>query len=93
MSKLGKHCVYTVPVAHHTNTIKKPHGEAGKELEGSTHHAELREFAGLVTREHAPAGKKKAETFDIVIFPPGKAPVHVEGVLEGKDAGEIQIHS
>ncbi len=95
MSKLGSHVVYRVPEAHHTTTTKKPHGGEEEVHEGSIHHHQLREFAGLVTRCHeadaeAPKGERHP-TYDIVIFPPGKGITDVSGVKEGKGAGEITI--
>ncbi len=97
---LGAHVVYRASKDHHTKTItgtkKDEKGQEVKdkdgkpinvEVEGSVHHRELREFAGLVTRERA----GKPATFDIVIFPPGANPVHVENVAEGTDEGEIEF--
>ena len=58
---------YRAPAHHITETVI---GE--KTVQGSVHHPELAEFAGIVTREH------KDGHADLVIFPPGRAPVHVE---------------
>ncbi len=35
--------------------------------------------------------KGEPETFDVVIFPPGRNSTHVEGVREGKGDNEIEI--
>jgi hypothetical protein len=99
---LGSHVVFHVPEEHHTTTTKTPHGGEAVELAGSVHHPELTDFAGLVTRVHpavtavgatktAPAVAAKPATYDIVIFPPGRAPVHVENVRVGKDDGQIEL--
>lgn len=63
---------YRVHEGHEGETLKD-----GKTLKGSIHHPELTEFTGLVTRSHGDG------THDIVIFPPNRAPVHVNGVGEG----------
>ena len=90
MPYLGSHVVYHCAESHKTKTVKAEHGSKPVELDGSIHHPELTDFAGLVTREHDTA-KGEAETFDIVIFPPGRAPSHIEGVVEGDEPGEIEI--
>lgn len=101
---LGSHVVYRAHKDHHNKTIvghKKD--DAGNELkddegnkipievEGSIHHRELRIFAGLVTRVNRAAKKGEKDTYDIVIFPPGAAPNHVEGVREGGGDHEIEF--
>ncbi|HEY2068265.1 MAG TPA: hypothetical protein VGG48_01825 [Rhizomicrobium sp.] len=94
MARLGSHVIYHTHDEHRTVTTKKQLGEEAVELQGSIHHPELTDFAGLVTRLSAgpSAGKKKpAQLHDIVIFPPGRAPTHVEGVSEGREAGEIEV--
>lgn len=91
MSRLGAHIVYFAHAAHHTFYHVPPlkPGEEPTEkhvkVEGSIHHPDLREFAGLVTREH-PDG-----TRDLVIFPPGKNPTHVEAVPEGSEPGTFHL--
>ena len=101
---LGAHVVYRSHEGHQTKTIvgheKDDKGndkldDEGKkipiEVEGSIHHRDMREFAGLVTRVH-PSGKKgQKDTYDIVIFPPGREPSHIEGVSEGKGDHEVTI--
>lgn len=104
MAKIGSHVLYRALAAHHTVTVETHKGavhvheksthevavnEKGEPTEtvkhhGSVHHRELREFAGLVTRTH------KDGTADLVIFPPGKAPTHVERVKEGGNEGEFE---
>lgn len=71
---------YRVHEGHKTETKK---GE--ETLQGSLHHPELDEFTGLVTRSR-PDG-----THDIVIFPPNRAPVHVDNVTEGEGAHQIRF--
>lgn len=68
---------FRAAAAHLVETVK---GEAVRV--GSVFHDSLAEFSGLVTRSH-PDG-----THDIVIFPPDKAPAHVERVAEGAKGDE-----
>lgn len=86
---LGKTIIYHTPTEHLTTTTKSHVGEEPVELEGSIHHPEQSDFTGLVTAEHK-RGATEKESFDIVIFPPGRAPVHVADVLEGDAPGEFE---
>ena len=74
---------YRVPSEHLTETVR---GE--ETLHGSIHHQSEVEFTGLITRLHPGEGRTSA-TADLVIFPPGKAPVHLEGVSEGDGPGSF----
>lgn len=77
---------YRVPQGHRTETVKGQ-DDKGRDivLRGSVHHAETDEFTGLITRSHGDG------TFDIVIFPPDKPPVHVHGVKQGTAPGTLTI--
>lgn len=85
---LGSNVVYHADKKHHTVTETVDTEKNKKEFEGSVHHRELRDFAGLVTREN---GEGKNATFDLVIFPPNAAPAHIAGVSEGDDDGEFEF--
>lgn len=77
-----------------TKTVKDDNAEGGERQEldgGSTHHPELTEFTGLVTRLHKPESKNAPTKADIVIFAPGRAPEHVAEVVEGDDEGEFEF--
>lgn len=79
MRPVGTPVVYRVAEHQHATTLKRA-GEP--ELQGSVYHSEMTEFAGLVGRAH-PDGK----TCDVVIFPPNRAPVWINGVKEGDESG------
>jgi hypothetical protein len=71
---------YRVPASHHAETVR---GE--QTLRGSIYHHERTEFTGLVTHSHEDG------THDIVIFPPDKAPQHVERVAAGEGDGTLSF--
>ena len=67
MRVLGSPIVYRVPEDRHTKTVKFDKSE----VVGSTYHAELTEFAGIV------AAVKDGGKVDVVIFPPNKPPLTI----------------
>jgi hypothetical protein len=77
---LGMPVVYHVPESHHTETVI-----GDSTVAGSVHHRELRDFAAQVTREH-PDG-----AYDLVIFPPGELPKHIERVAPGNASGMFSM--
>jgi hypothetical protein len=85
MSKLGQAVLYTVPVAHETETtLEKIAGaveSAAETLLGSVHHQAMRQFAGTVGRENADG------TCDIQILVPNREARWVDGVAEGTEPG------
>lgn len=81
MSLLGHHVVYRVPEEHHGETIKE-----GVTTLGSVHHHELREFAGIVSREHEDG------SCDLHIFVPNKpGSMAVDKVAEGDEHGQFSL--
>jgi hypothetical protein len=74
--KLGDRVIYRAAEMHHTTTVK-----SGEELKGSTHHAEMMEFAAHVGRVHADG------TADLQLLIPGKPPVWIERIKAGKGPG------
>jgi hypothetical protein len=93
MAKLGDPVTYEVPPNQHTVTVKD-----GVRFEGSTYHAELIEFAGVIARVHSKDGTGSLDAalndkqFDLAIFVPGSPKVAwVVGVHEGKKAGEFKV--
>lgn len=77
--KLGQAMVYRAHAEHrHKVTEKDVDGaETTKLTGGSIHHDAMDEFAGIVGRVHADGSA------DLLIFPPNRAPVWVDGVKPG----------
>lgn len=69
---------YRVPDNHLTETKR-----GDETVHGSVHHPELAEFGGVITRAHGDG------TFDLVIFPPHRMPVHVDRVRPGDAPGQF----
>jgi hypothetical protein len=81
--KLGQAVVYRVQESHLTTTVKTNPDKTTTELKGSVFHQDMDAFAGQVTRVHDDGSA------DLVIFPPNRAPLHVDGVKAGDGAGEF----
>ncbi len=101
---LGAHVIYRAHKEHYAKTVvghqtddkgePKLDEEGNKipiEVEGSIHHRELKIFAGLITRVYSSGKKGEKDLYDIVIFPPGADPRHVDKVKEGTGDHEIEI--
>ena len=72
--------VYTVPTSQQTTTVKTDGPNKGT-LEGSVFHPSLRSFAGII-------GEVQADgTYGLIIFPPQKPPVWVDGAKYGAGPG------
>ena len=67
---------YETPENHHAKTLR---GDVT--LHGSIHHPEMTAFTGLVTRVNDDG------SYDLLIFPPARSPVHVAGVPYGTGPG------
>ena len=92
---LGTGIIYHTAEEYRTVTHKTPIGEAPVEMHGSIHHPEHTDFAGLVTATREvptdpPVNGKTETLFDLLIFPPGRAPVHLAGVRYGVEPGEFE---
>lgn len=85
MARLGAHVVYLAAGAHLTTATKVAADKTPTTLIGSIHHPELQEFAGLTTRVHADGRA------DLIVFPPGRPPVHVENVREDDEAEGTEV--
>lgn len=90
MAEIGDRVRYTVADNHVTKTVV-----AGAEKLGSVFHPDHGVFAGMIgaVREGVPdeaTGKLSAPSYDVVIFPPNRAPVWVRAE-EGEGAGEFII--
>lgn len=60
------------------------------ELVGSIHHPEMQVFAGLITRARG-RDEKGVHKFDLIIFPPGRAPKHIDDVAQGAGDHQFEI--
>lgn len=80
MLSTGNAIVYSVPDKHLTVTLKRE-----GEVQGSVHHHELTEFAGLVTRVYEDG------EVGLVIFPPNRPHVTVDKVPEGDGPGTARL--
>ena len=79
MANLGDHVIYQTDPVHHTKTVKHPMGDPAApvvELEGSVHHPEMREFAGIVGRVNDDG------THDLLIHVPNQPSRWVNGCKE-----------
>jgi hypothetical protein len=80
MSHLGQHVVYRVKDEHRSETVK-----GSETLQGSVHHPEAAEFAGIVTRSHEDG------SHDLAIFPPDRPVKHIARVTEGDGADQFEL--
>lgn len=81
--KLGQAVVYRAHAEHKTETVKKDANGKEITLQGSLHHPEMEEFAGLVGRVHADGSA------DLIIFPPNRPAVWVDAVKQGEGDHEF----
>ena len=77
---VGYPVVYSALTAHLTETER-----FGTMLQGSVHHPELSQFAGVVTRQHDDG------TFDVTIFPPHRPSRTMERVTWAPGPGGFQL--
>lgn len=82
---VGKPARYRVAEQHHTETVRKPHGEDEVKTEGSIHHPEVRLFSATVGRVHEDG------SCDILIFPPNRDHKWVDRVKQGTKPGEFEL--
>ena len=71
---------YRVHDGHLTETLRN-----GETVKGSVHHPEMAEFAGLITRDNGDG------SFGLVIFPPNRAPVHIDAATEGDGPHQFRV--